>query len=158
MLVTTKRGLSLGFLPSRPHHLRFIMMRRFHGQLLRVRLSDIQRRHARSARRTPNHDGRNFMADSALRFNTVLPAKLHEVFHLRLAVQKIQNLRRRKTTIQAHPDLGLRKKLRLSRSIKRRSRPTAPAEPGAPFPGRNTAVTRYCSASWLKVRKPTIGR
>ena len=41
--------------------------------------------------------------------------------------------------------------------IRRRSSPTAPFDPGA-FPGRNTAVTRYCSASWLKVRNPTTGR
>jgi hypothetical protein len=35
--------------------------------------------------------------------------------------------------------------------------PIAPQEPEA-LPGHNTEATKYCSASSLKVRKPTTGR
>ena len=157
MLVTTKRGLSLGFLPVARTTSALQTTRRFHGQLLRASGTDIQRRHARSARRSSNRRRARFMADAALRFNTALTRRNRRGIPL-----SARSPKNPKTSGAAKPPSKRTRilafgKASVSRSIKRRSRPTAPAEPGA-FPGRNTAVTSYCSASWLKVRKPTIGR
>jgi primosomal protein N'' len=41
--------------------------------------------------------------------------------------------------------------------ISRRSNPTAPTA-AVTLPGRNTAVHRYCSASSLKLTKPSTGK
>src|SRR5205807_8949495 len=96
------------------------------------------------------------MADSALRSNTALHAKL-----TRYSTFGSQS-RKYKTSGAAKPPSKRTRilafgKASLSRWIRRRRMPTAVLRPGA-FPGRNTAVTRYCSASWSKVRNPTIGR
>src|SRR6266403_3282797 len=126
------------------------MMRRFHGQVLRVayrhspytcsvwpEISD-----ARRAR---------FMAASALRFKTALAAML-----TRYSTFGSQSTKSRTSGDAKPPSRRTRifalGKASPTRAIRRRRIPMAPAEPGA-FPGRNTAATKYCSASPLKVRK-----
>jgi hypothetical protein len=74
----------------------------------------------------------------------------------RFAIQKIQNFRGREAAVESHKDSRLGKDIAQSFNQTAQN-PMAPAEPGA-FPGRNTAATKYCSASSLKVRKQTIGK
>ena len=96
------------------------------------------------------------MADSALRFKTALAAML-----TRYSTFGSQS-RKSRTFGDAKPPSSRTRifalgKASLTRAISRRRIPSAPSEPAA-FPRRNTAATKYCSASSLKVRKQTIGK
>src|SRR5260370_2248251 len=95
-------------------------------------------------------------ADFTLRFNTALAARFTRYSTFGSQSKKSRTSGDAKPPSSRTRSLALGKAL-LTRVIRRRRIPSAPSEPVA-FPRRNTAVTKYCSASSLKVRKQSIGK